>query len=49
MTRQEIEKKIEELETKKFYIMMIDRWTNEDREIYDRVTKEIRELKEKIK
>jgi phage terminase large subunit len=29
-TRKEIENRIEELETRKFYLDMVDRWTPED-------------------
>lgn len=48
MTRAEIEKKIEELETQKFYINMTDRFTRSDWDLLHEVEKEIKELKKVI-
>ena len=42
---EELKKRIEDLEDSIFYINMIDRWTREDSELYDKYSKELRELK----
>ena len=49
MTRQEIEKRIEELETRRFALAMCDRWTQEDYDLDDRLSEEIRTLEEQLK
>lgn len=49
MTRQEIEKQIEELENRKFYLAMKDRWNREDYKRNDDLNKQLRELKEELK
>lgn len=49
MTRQEIEKQIEELEDRKFYLAMKDRWNKEDYKRNDDLNKQLRELKEELK
>ena len=49
MTRQEIEKQIEELEDRKFYLAMKDRWNREDYKRNDNLNKQLRELKEELK
>lgn len=49
MTRQEIEKQIEELEDRKFYLAMKDRWNREDYKRNDDLNKQLRELKEELK
>lgn len=43
MTRQEIMDRIEEIENRRFYIAMIDRWTQED---YNRDTELLNEERE---
>ena len=48
MTRQEIEKKIEELEDREFYLQMKDRWDWKDYEISRKRKEEIRELKKEL-
>ena len=45
MTRAELEKRLEWLEEREFYLEMVDRFTREDREALET----IREEKEKIK
>ena len=45
MTKEEIMKKIEQLQNRLFMINMIDRWTNEDRRRMEETKDEIRELK----
>lgn len=45
MKREELLKKLEELENRLFLINMIDMWTNEDRRNLERVEKEILEIK----
>lgn len=45
MTRAELEKRLEELEQREFYINMADRFTWEDREALEAIKKE----KERIK
>ena len=49
MTKQEIEKQIEELEDRKFYLAMKDRWNREDYKKNDDFNKQLRELKEELK
>ena len=49
MTKQEIEKQIEELEDRKFYLAMKDRWNREDYKRNDDLNKQLRELKEELK
>ena len=49
MTRQEIEKRIEELETRRFALAMCDRQTQEDYDLDDRLSEEIRTLEEQLK
>lgn len=49
MTRQEIEAKIEELETREFYLKMKDFWSRSDFDYNDKLHREIRELKEQLK
>ena len=49
MTRQEIEKQIEELEDRKFYHAMKDRWNKEDYKRNDDLNKQLRELKKELK
>ena len=45
MTKEEIMKRIEQLQNRLFMINMIDRWTNEDRRRMEETEDEIRELK----
>lgn len=49
MTRQEIEKRLEELKRDKFFLAMKDRWTASDYEYDRKLFEEITELKERIK
>ena len=49
MTRQEIEKKIEELENRQFMLNMVDRWTNEQRRLAWEISDEIRNLKAQLR
>ena len=48
MTRQEIEKKIEDLENRRFYLAMADHWSRKDFELDDKWYREIRELKKEL-
>ena len=41
----ELKARIEDLEKTLFYIDMIDHWTQEDYQIHDELSKEIKELK----
>lgn len=45
MKREDLLKKLEALENRRFLINMIDRWTNEDRKNLREVEKEIAEIK----
>lgn len=45
MKVQELKRKIEELENTLFFIEMIDHWTREDQEAYDKYSNQITELK----
>lgn len=45
MSKKERKERIEALETRLFLIMMVDRWTDRDRELYRQVTNELDELK----
>lgn len=45
MTRIEREERIERLENRLFLLKMVDRWTNEDREIMRKIERELAELK----
>jgi len=42
---EELKRKIEDLEETLFYIEMIDHWTREDSETYDKYSRQIKELK----
>ena len=42
---EELKRKIEDLEKTLFYIEMIDHWTREDNKIYEKYSKQIKELK----
>lgn len=48
MTKMEIKKKIETLNTREFFIMMSDRLTNEDWEMLREIKKEREELEKKL-
>ena len=48
MTKMEITKKIETLNTREFYIMMSDRLTREDWEMLAEIKKEREELQKKL-
>jgi len=48
MTRQEIEKRLEELQERNFYLEMQDHWTHADFEYSRRLKGEIRELTQKL-
>ena len=45
MTEAEIKERIESLETRRFYINMVERWTNEDRKMLREIERELAELK----
>lgn len=42
---EELKNKIEQLEDTLFYIEMIDHWTKKDRELYDKYSQQIQDLK----
>ena len=48
MTRQEIEKKIEDIKNREFYLQMKDRWDWKDYEISRKHIEEIRELEKEL-
>lgn len=48
MTVQEIKERIEQLKNRLFMMNMIDRWTNEDRQIINEMEDELHELEIKI-
>lgn len=48
MTREEIEKKLEELHRDKFMNQMIDHWSQADYEFDRKVSNEIRELEKQL-
>jgi len=48
MTREEMVKRIDELETRQFYLAMKDRWSNADFDLDRKLSREIRELKAQI-
>ncbi len=45
MTREELLRKLEELEEREFYINMSDRWTEEDRRLLNNIAKEKRTVR----
>lgn len=45
MTQKEIKEKIDELEIRKFYLAMKDRWNNKDYDYNRELAKQIKELK----
>lgn len=49
MTREEIKKKIEEIENREFYLQMKDRWNRDDFDISRKHREEIRELENLLK
>lgn len=49
MTRQEIENRIEELETNAFYINMADRLSRSDWEALDKIYAELRNLRAQLR
>ena len=48
MTREELKKKLEALETREFMIHMVDRWTEEHRRMLREVEREILEIKAQL-
>lgn len=48
MTKIELLKKLDELETRAFLINMIDRWTWEDKQLLNKTEQEIKAIKEEI-
>ena len=42
---EELKRKIKDLEETLFYIEMIDHWTREDKDSYEKYSKQIKELK----
>lgn len=48
MKKNEIIKRLEELDKQEFYIMMADTWTAQDRKNMDAINAEQRELKKKL-
>ena len=48
MTVKEIKEKIEQLKNRLFLMNMIDRWTNEDRDMVNRIENELHELEAQI-
>ena len=48
MTKNEIIKRLEELDKQEFYIMMADTWTAQDRRDMDEIKTEQSELKRKL-
>lgn len=49
MTRQELEKKLEELKKREFFLAMKDRWTASDFELDRKISEEIRKTEEELK
>lgn len=45
MKTEEMRNRLDKLTSDRFMIMMIDRWSDRDRAEYDRLTREINELK----
>ena len=48
MAREEIKRRIEELENREFLYNMVDRWTEEDRKAVRAIGEEIRNLKKAL-
>ena len=48
MTREELKRKLKELEEREFIINMVDRWTNEDRELLRRIREEKNTIKKEL-
>lgn len=48
MTREELKRKLKELEEREFIINMVDRWTNEDRELLRRIREEKSNIKKEL-
>ena len=49
LTKEMIEREIDELETSDFYVQMKDHWSPDDYRIHDAYQNRIRELREKLK
>lgn len=47
-TREEITKRIEQVETNAFYLHMKDRWTRQDYRTMDEYNRELRQLKREL-
>ena len=48
MTRQEMKKRLEELEERRFMLNMVDRWSRKHYELDSELRKEISELEKKL-
>lgn len=48
MAREEIVKRIDEIETQRFYLSMVDRWTARDCALDDTLASELYDLKRKL-
>lgn len=48
MTKEELEKKLEDLKEQIFMIDMIDHWTNGEGKVWDNLTKQIQEIEHKL-
>lgn len=46
--KEKLLKEKEDLEERLFYIKMVDRWTKEEYEYYDELTKKIKEIEKKL-
>lgn len=48
MTKEELEKKLEDLKERRFMIDMIDHWTDGEGEVWDDLTKQIQEIEHEL-
>ena len=48
MRKEELKRKLKELEEREFIINMVDRWTNEDRELLRRIREEKNTIKKEL-
>lgn len=49
MTKEELEKKLEDLKEHRFIIDMVDHWRNGEEKVWNDLTKQIIEIEEKLK
>ena len=48
MTKEELEKKLEDLKERRFMIDMIDHWTDGEADVWEDLTKQIQEIEHEL-